>query len=428
MVSGPVIEYLGKDPQLGLTILAQQLDPDAAGVLERGMPNVRFEKWDANDIEGLGKHVKNADLVISLLPAWFHATVARVCIDARKDMVTASYVSPQMRDLNAEAKAAGVLLLNECGVDPGIDHMSAKKVIDEAVSAGKRVRSFRSYTGGLPAPDANDNPWGYKLSWSPRSVVTAATNSARYLQDGRVVNIPAQKLFQDVHQLQFNGIGTLDAYPNRDSIPYIQLYGLEGIDTMYRGTLRYPGWCTLWDGIVRLGMLRDEKPEAPTYARYMLDLVQGQGDPKQAVAEYLGIAVDDPVIQKLEYIGLFDDHPILNTPKDRIQLLADLMQQKLQFKPGERDLLVMRHIFEIEDNGHAYQVQSTMIEYGQPDGFSAMARTVGLPVAITAEMVLKGRIKLTGVHIPTLPEVYNHVLPALRSEGIGFEENIIDLR
>ena len=427
MMVGPVVEFLGRDESIAIHVAALQMHPTTSEIVD-AVRNADFHAWNADDNTTMQKMIQEADLVISLMPANFHAYVARLCITEGKSMVTASYVSREMRALDESAKQADVLLLNECGVDPGIDHMSAMKVIDSAHRAGKKIRSFQSFTGGLPAPDANNNPWGYKVSWSQRSVVTAATNGAHYLQDGRDIVIPPEKLFTDVRQLEFDNLGTLETYPNRDSISYIDLYGLHTAKTMFRGTLRYPGWCTLWDAIVRLGMLENKKPIADTYTNYMLGLVEGQGDVRQAVATFLGMSVNDPVIEKLAYIGFFDDRPIQGQPRDRIQLLANLIAKKLVFRAGERDLLVMRHIFDIEDDTQAYRLQSTMVQYGDPEGFSAMAKTVGLPVAIAADLVLKNRIPLTGVQIPTMPEIYEQVLPVLANEGVLFIEKTTILR
>jgi len=426
MMAGPVVEYLGRTGDIFTRVAAIDMHADTKKAVENNA-KATFQSWNIKNTDAMSRLIMDADLVISLMPAWFHARVAGVCVEHGKNMVTASYVSPEMRSLDARAKQAGVLLLNEIGVDPGIDHMSAKKVIDSVAARGGRVSGFRSYTGGLPAPDANDNPWGYKLSWSPRSVVTAARNNARYLKDGQIVEIPAKDLFSDTHQLNFGEIGTLDAYPNRDSLPYIQLYGLDP-DTMFRGTLRYPGWCRLWDAIVKLGMLDDGRPEAGTYADYTLGLTGRSGDVRKAVAAFLGTDEHDQVIEKLDYMGLMDRDPIRGAPEDRVQLLADLMAEKLMFRPGERDMLVMRHEFEIVESGKRYGIRSTMIEYGRPDGFSAMARTVGLPVAIGAKLILDGQIPLAGVHIPTLPVIYSQVLAALETEGIAFRDEIFDLR
>ncbi len=418
-VSGPVIDYLSSRSNWQVVVLDQDEKRGEDPVFER--PNVEFHVWSSDDLGALDGFLRHSDIMISLLPAWMHHVMAKRAIDAKVPVVTASYVSDEMRKLDALARDAGVIVLNEMGVDPGIDHMSALRVINQQRDKGRTLKGFWSYTGGLPAPWSNNNPWGYKLSWSPLSVVVAATNDATYKEKGRVKQVPSPEIFLDVHTLDFDEVGELEAYPNRNSLIYEDLYDIHGVETIYRGTLRYKGWCRLWYYLGKLGFLSKEQVDVSGLTRKglinRLTGIEGNGD--RAVCRYLGIDCDDPVIEKMRWIGMFEDTPIDATKTSMVEYLADLMGKKLNYEKGEQDMIVMRHVFEF-DNGK--RIESTMIHYGEKDGFTAMAKTVGLPVAIGADLILNQKINLKGVHIPNRPEIYLQVLELLEDAGIIFEE------
>ena len=382
---------------------------------------------DAAKLEQLvGEH----DLAISLLPAPLHPVVARMCVRHGKHMVTTSYVSPKMQALDESAKESGVICLNEIGVDPGIDHMSAMRIIHDVERRDGKLLSFKSYCGGLPAPEANDNPWGYKFSWTPRGVCTAGKNSGRFLEEGRTVDVPGPELFTCTHTLPVEGIGELEAYPNRDSLGYIDIYGLRGIDTMFRGTLRYPGWCICLKKVVDLGLLDEEPvtyPAGMTFARWMADVI-GASSPaglREQVAAKIGLDPSHDVLHRLEWLGLFSDDPlpIVDQQTTRLDILAARMDRMMPYGPSERDMIVLVHRFVARfPGGDEERISSTLIDFGRPDGDSSMARTVSLPAAVGAKLILTGAIDETGVHIPVKPKIYNPVLDELETMGIRCEE------
>ncbi len=426
LVTRPLVNYL-LDKGYQLTIATRTVSKAVS--LVGGHPNGTALTLDLTDPAGLDALIEAADLVISLVPYTFHVQVAKRCIAMKKNMVTSSYVSPAMKDLDAAAKDAGIIILNEIGVDPGIDHMSAMKVIHKVQSEGGRVRGFRSSTGGLPAPADNDNPWGYKFSWSPRGVLMAGRNAAKWLEDGELVEVPGEDLFLNRWPFEVEGIGVLEVYPNRDSMGYIDLYGLEGVETMFRGTLRYPGWCVAIKQFVDLGWLDMDKRDdlvGKTYAQILWQIL-GQsrnGDLRQAVATKLDVSLDHDGIERMSYVGLFSEETVPAGGTSYLDALCALLEKKLAYAEGERDMLAMVHQFDIvAADGTSKKVTSTMVDYGIPDGNSSMSRTVSLPAAIATHMILNGDIKMTGVHVPVIPEIYEPVLGELDTMDIKIVEN-----
>jgi saccharopine dehydrogenase-like NADP-dependent oxidoreductase len=430
LVVRPLVEYFLALPGYHVTVASRTVSK--AEALLQGRPHTTAKSLNVHDAEALREAVAQSDLVVSLLPATHHVTVARLCIEMGKLMATTSYVSPAMRALDAPAREAGLMLLNECGLDPGIDHMSAKKIIDEVQGAGGRVVAFSSSCGGLPAPEANDVPWGYKFSWSPRGVLTAAKNPARFLRHGKIVEIPGEKLFRNPSTLIFDGI-EYEVYPNRDSLGYIELYGLDGVETMFRGTIRNRTHCELWDYLWRLGMLDESTShdfDAISPAEFLLRTVPGQAnDPARRVAQFLGIPPDHFQIEKMRWAGMFGAEPLGIGKQSPLDMLAHLLEKRLVYKPGERDMIILHHEFEVEypAEQRRRRITSTLIDYGIPHGDTSMARTVSLPVAIAARLMLEGKIHLPGVHIPVAPEIYNPILEELAGLGIRFEETSTEI-
>ena len=428
LVARPLVRYLLEQPDFRVTVASRTVSK--AEALIGGHPRGAALPLLADETARLEQLVREHDLAISLLPAPLHPVVAELCIRHGKHMVTTSYVSPQMRQLDAPAREAGIMLLNEVGVDPGIDHMSAMRIIDDVRRRGGRVISFKSYCGGLPAPEANDNPWGYKFSWSPRAVCTAGKNAARFRESGKLVEIPGPELFTCTHPLPVEGIGELEAYPNRDSLIYIDAYGLQDIETMFRGTLRYPGWSACMKKVVDLGLLDETPtvyPDGMTFAQFTARLINATStaDLRRQVAAHLGLDEASNVLDRLEWLGLFSDEPLPITGRETtpLDILATRMGEKMPYRPGERDMIVLVHQFVARfPDGPDERISSTLIEFGQPDGDSAMARTVSLPAAVGAKLILTGQLREVGVHIPVKPEIYNPILDELTRLGIHCRE------
>jgi saccharopine dehydrogenase (NADP+, L-glutamate forming) len=425
MVSRPGITYLLEQENVELTVASNELD--VAQLLVKGYDNGTALFVDAADDEHMERLVKEHDLIVSLLPWVFHVKVAEMSLKHNKPMATASYVSEGMKKLDKDVREKGLLFLNEIGVDPGIDHMSAMKIIDEVEAEGGKVIHFYSFCGGLPAPDDNDNPFGYKFSWSPKGVVLASRNSARFLENGEEVNIQGKDLFVEYRNEEIEGLGKFEVYANRDSVPYKELYGLKDAETVMRGTYRYPGWCDTLKKIVDLGLV-DEKPnprlKGKTY-RQMTAALAGAGegdDVKQKTAEKLNLSVDSEVIGRLEWLGLFGDETVPDYD-NYLDILSHRLQEKLYYKEGEKDMLLMRHKFVVENKDKSRDViTSTMIDYGIPGGDSSMARTVSLPLAIGVRLMAEGKINLTGVQIANKKEIYEPVLRELEQMNIKLEE------
>ncbi|MFQ5805499.1 MAG: saccharopine dehydrogenase C-terminal domain-containing protein [Phycisphaerae bacterium] len=431
LVARSLVRYLLDQPDLHVTVASRTVSK--ADALVAGHPQGATLTLLADDTAKLEKLVGEHDLAISLLPAPLHPVVAEMCVKHRKHMVTTSYVSSKMRALDAPAREAGVMVLNEIGVDPGIDHMSAMRIIHNVQERGGRVVSFKSYCGGLPAPEANDNPWGYKFSWSPRAVCTAGKNAARFRENGKEVEIPGPELFACTHPVQVEGIGELEAYPNRDSLAYLDIYGLQDIETMFRGTFRYKGWCACLKKVVDLGLLDETPatyPAGATFAQWTAGFIKAPSadNLRQQVAGHLGLAESSNVLDRFEWLGLFCHEPLPITGQQTtpLDILAARMGEKMPYKKGERDMIVLLHQFVARfPDQPDEKISSTLIDFGQPDGDSSMARTVSLPAAVGARLILTGHIRDTGVHLPVKPRIYNPVLDELATLGIRCEEKTV---
>jgi saccharopine dehydrogenase (NADP+, L-glutamate forming) len=428
LVTKPLVRYL-LTHGFQVTVASRTLSKAEALVSDH--PQGEAIAFDiTKDGDALGDLVAGADLSISLLPYIYHVQVAEQCIQCRRQLVTTSYVSDVMRALDDAAQEAGVILLNEMGLDPGIDHMSAKRVIDQVHDAGGEIKSFRSFCGGLPAPDANDNPLGYKFSWSPRGVVLAGRNDARYQENGHIVEVPNARLFATHFLTWVEGLGDLEAYPNRDSLPYIDIYGIPETNTMYRGTLRNVGWCDVLQKLNELGYFGlDERDDltGKTFRQVMAELVHEGGtysaDNLEAdLAAFLNVSPNSGVIMAIEWLGLLDNAPVSSQATTLLDVLADQMLFKMSYREGERDMVVLVHEFSAVYPDRKERITSTLIDYGIPGGDSSMARTVGLPAAIATRMILNGGINLTGVHIPVLPRIYQPVLKELGQLDIACVE------
>jgi saccharopine dehydrogenase-like NADP-dependent oxidoreductase len=421
LVSRPLVHYLTDQPDFEVTLASRTVSK--AEALVAGRERGKALALDVEDEAALERLVADHDLAVSLLPATEHVKVAKLCLKQRKHMSTTSYISPEMEALSSEAAAADLTFINECGVDPGIDHMSAMRIIHQAEAEGTKVVSFRSYCGGLPAPEANTNPIGYKFSWAPRGVLVAATNPGRYLQDGRVVDIPGDELFANPERVTVPGAGEFEGYPNRDSLPYQEMYGLEDVKTMFRGTLRNLGHCETWYRWVKLGLFDTEPSDLAglTYRSWMQSIAGGE-PAEAALGRKLGVAADHPAIAKLGWLGLFEDAPLPLAEGGNVDVMAARMRERCPFGPDERDMIVLQHEFVIKPPKGVRTVYSTLIDFGIPGGDSAMARTVSLPVAIATRLILQGDVAERGVIAPIKPAVYNPILDELERLGIRCEE------
>jgi saccharopine dehydrogenase-like NADP-dependent oxidoreductase len=426
MVSRPIVRYLLEIPDFHV-VMASRTVSKAEKCIDCH-PSGDAICLDCEDDSHLEELISNADIVVSLLPYVYHPKVAKLCIDHKKHMVTTSYVSPKIKELDSQTKKSGIILLNECGLDPGIDHMSAMKVIHDVEKNGGKIISFRSTTGALPSHEANNNPFGYKFSWAPRGVLLASKNPSQWLQDGKIVSFQGEQLFENYYLQDVLGIGTFENYPNRDSVPYKDIYGLKDAKTVYRGTFRMTGWCETMRKIVELGWLSEnpvEKFEGKTYGdltRFLIG-IDSKKDLTKETADFLGLEVYSTVIKRLEWLGLFGDEPLPDNKNNPLDYLNVLTLKKMSLGKDERDMIVMHHEFLCEFPDRSEYITSTLVDYGIPKGDSAVSRTVALPAAIAVKLILKGKINLSGVHIPVVSEIYDPILNELEEMDIKFKEN-----
>ncbi len=430
--SSPVlIEYLldqGATRDWRVTVVDRDVELARSRVGDH--PSGTALELDVEHGSGRDALIRDSDLVVSMLPADMHTPIAQACVEYGAHFVTASYVSPEIRALDDAAERAGITMLNEAGVDPGIDHMSAMERLDGLRSEGARIRAFETFTGGLVAPECDDNPWRYKFTWNPRNVVMAGQGGVKFKHHGRFKYIPYHRLFKRFERLEIPGYGEFEGYPNRDSLNYRHSYGLRGVDTIYRGTLRRPGFCDAWDCLVQLGLTDDrdriEDLENMTYR----DVVNAflWYDPAMSVElkvrAYLKLDLNAPEFDKLEWLGLFEPIPVGLEDATPAQVLQKRLEEKWALGPDDRDMIAMLHKIEYEKDGKVYLEQSSMVTLGLDATHTAMARTVGLTAGIGAKLVLEGVIKNRGVLIPTSRDVYGPILAELRDQGIRFEDRI----
>jgi len=424
LVVKPMVTYLlQRDYQI--TIASPM--KDRADEMIKGHPNGVAVYWTMDEEDQLGEMIKDHDLTVSFLPYVFHVQVAKKCLKYQKNMVTASYVKPEMQALNEEAKSAGIIILNELGLDPGIDHMSAMRIIDAIHAKGGKVEEFYSICGALPAPEAATNPFRYKFSWSPKGVVMACNNDARYLRYGKIVDVTTEKLFKNPFKVNFDTLGELDVYPNRDSISYSDIYGIPEAKTVFRGTFRYPGWCETIDVMKQLGLISYEKYhfEGMSFADLMALLISSikTENIKEQVAAFLGIDIEMNAIKALEWLGLFSDQKMNRSIDSPFDVTSDLMIEKMSLGDDERDMVALQHIFLASyPDGTEEVIRSRMLDFGTPATDTSIARTVALPAAIGVEMILNGQITVKGVFRPTIPEIYSPILDKLEELDIKMVE------
>jgi len=398
-------------------------------------PNGRAVWLDVMKVNDRRDLIGRADVVVSLLPAHLHLEVGHDCILLKKHLITASYVSKEMYQLGDDARDRDLIFMGEMGLDPGIDHMSAMQKIDEIKEKGGELTAFRSFTGGLIAPECNDNPWNYKFTWNPRNVVLAGQGTAQYLEDKKLKYIPYNRLFKDIQPIEIDGVeGEYEGYANRDSLLYREVYGLKGIPTILRGTIRNAGYCEAWNALVRIGLTDSSYPilesENLTYHMLMEAYVGSEhkgNSVKERIASLLKIDSKSEVMRKLEWLGLFSKKRI-NLPNATPALILEkLLLEKWKLRPDDKDMILMQHQFEYKLDGKKRLLTSTLIMKGAGSHDTAMARLVGLPMGIFVKLVLEGRITQKGVNIPVMKEVYEPVLEELKAFGVEFTEKDVEM-
>ncbi len=393
--------------------------------------NAEAITFDISDTDSAEKVIAKADVVISMLPAFLHFEVAKICLKQKKHLLTASYNTEEMAALSAEAEQNDILILMEMGLDPGIDHMSAMRVIDKIRSEGNHLDTFETFTGGLLAPNGKDNPWNYKFTWNPRNVVLAGQGIVKFIQEGRFKYIPYSKLFRRTERIHIADHGYFEGYANRDSLKYRSVYGLEDVKTLYRGTLRRPGYCRAWDIFVQLGATDDsyqmEGVKDLTHRQFLNSFLYFNPDDsiELKLAHYMGLEMDGEEMYMLRWLGMFDEEAVGIDKGTPAQILEHILKKKWTLSPDDRDMIVMYHkfIYKISGTTELREINSHMVVIGDDAEHTGMSKTVGLPLAIATKLLLQGKIKSRGVRVPTDALIYEPVLNELESVGIVFHEN-----
>jgi len=408
-------------------VLVASRDNNHSGLIIAGRALGTRMLWNATPpYDELDKMVQGVDLVVSMIPPSMHVIVAKACIKNRVNMITTSYVSPEMKALDGAVKEAGIVILNEIGEDPGIDHMGAMEMINQVKSEGGKIISMKSYGSGIPSFEHNNNPYGYKFSWSPRGLLTAAQTPAVYIKDGQKVEVSGEDLFENSWLVDVEGLGTFETYPNRDSTNYTTDYDLGDIPDFYRGLLRHPGYCNSIQSMKDLNLLSDQEShdlQNVTYKQFTASLVgaDSNSDVTQAVADKLNLKVSSDIIKQLIWLGLFDDTVIPISKGTNADVLLGLMQERMAYKDHEKDMIIVHNEAIVEFENRIEKRTATMKQEGRPFGHSAMARAVSLPAAIASRLILEGAIRAKGVLKPITEEIYKPILSELAENGYKFE-------
>ncbi len=394
-------------------------------------PSVQTHAADLSQEVVRNTWIERADVVVSMLPAAMHPDVARACLRHGAHLVTASYASEEMKALDAEARAKDLIFLNECGVDPGIDHMSTMEILEKIRLEGGEITSYESFCGGILAPESPSNPWQYKFTWNPRNVVMAGAGGAvKFIQEGLYKFIPYHKLFRRTEFISIPGYGRFEGYANRDSLKYISEYGLDGIPTMYRGTLRRPGFCRAWDVFVQLGATDDgynmESVSSMTHRSFINSFLgyHVSDSVELKLMHYVQIPQDSELMEMFEWLGLFAEEPVGLNSGTPAQVLQHILEKKWTMNAADTDMLVMWHRIFYTQEGQKYRLESSMVCKGKSAQNTAMAFTVGLPVAMATRLVALGQLCERGVLLPMKKEVYAPILAELADWGIRFDERI----
>lgn len=388
---------------------------------------------DVSNQQEVTELITGASLVVSMLPAFLHIEIAKICLKLSINLATASYLSPELKELDNEVKAKGLTFLNECGLDPGIDHLSAMKLLDGIRSDGSEIRDFESFTGGLLAPECEDNPWKYKFTWNPRNVVLAGSGGAvKFIHNGQYKYVPYHKVFRRTEIVSIDHYGKFEGYANRDSLKYRETYGLDNVKTMFRGTFRRPGFSRAWNCFVSLGATDDsyvlEDSENMTHRGFINTFLayHPTDSVELKLRQYLGIAQDDVDLwEKLESTGIFSTEKVGLKNASPAKILQSILEKKWSLKPTDRDMIVMWHKVVYHTNGEEHQMESSLVCEGEDQEHTAMAKTVGLPLAIACKLILTNKIAAKGCILPISAEFYTPILSELEEYGIVFQEKVV---
>ena len=415
----PAVDYFLDKCNYHVTI-ATQIASQAHKIIGR-RKNTTVIQWDATDLKKLDNLVSKADLVVNFIPPAFQIETAKICLKNKKHMIHTDFAFPEVIAMNDEAKKAGVIILNEIGEDPGLDHMSIKKLLDEIKGKGGKVLNLDSYGSGIPSFEDNRNPFGYKFSWNPKGLMRSAMASGEYIKEGKIIE--AKNLFDHFRIIDIEGLGTFETYPNRKCAVYKEPYELDDDVSFYRGLLRYTGWCNTMRKFIKMDLLEYQKIhdfENLTYNDFMSRLVNSNKNGAEAIADFFNTELKDDFINKLRWLGFFENKQIAIDKGSNVDVLVDLMLKKLSYQPHEKDMAIIHDDITVDFDGKREKWSSTMVLKGIPEGHTAMARAVSLPVAIATKLILEEQIKLRGSVLPIYPEIYNPVLEELEELGIKF--------
>jgi saccharopine dehydrogenase (NADP+, L-glutamate forming) len=411
-----------------VTIADQSLE--AAELRAGNHPRAKAIKFNVMDDDERAVQIAKVDIVVSLLPETHHVHLIKDCIKQRAHLVTASYTSPEMASYDKQVNDVGLIFLNEMGLDPGIDHMDTMRLISKVKNKGGNLISLRSFGGGLIAPESDDNPWGYKITWNPMNVVMAGMASARYVQDGKLRIVPYNRLFLDTHIVDIPDIGKFEAYPNRDSIKYRRIYSIPKIPNVFRGSMRKIGFCKAWNALVQIG-LTDNRYIVPdshklSYNEWLSFYLQKKNgiSTKQALVSFLNESEGSEIIDKIEWLGLLREEKIKLRDATPAEILLDLLKKKWKFKENDRDMVILHTEVEYEIEKRVERFVSSFIVKGEPGFNTAMASTVGLPMGIAVNLILNNKIKEKGVIIPIYPDIFKPALKELADLGIKPVEKV----